>query len=172
VATPTNIGPLLSVTDIARNLDASYERLRGFIEALGTDLGPIKGQGKGFRYTYETQDVLRRLLEAQDRGELTPKTAKAWLAQQNGHGTPESLSRDIVPIAQLPPESGTLKGEEFVTAIVRALAQAAPEDRLLTLKEAHQEYGVSIGALRQMALKEGGRVKVKKSAVLAYIAHL
>jgi len=167
-----DVGPLLSVTDIAKNLDASYERLRGFIEALGTDLNPIKGQGKGFRYTYETQEQLRRLLEAQDRGELTPKTAKAWLAQQNGHGVPESPTWDIVPIAQLPPESGTLKGEEFVTAIVRALAQAAPDDKLLTLKEAHQEYGVSVGALKGLALKEGGRVKVKKSSVLAYIAHL
>lgn len=148
---PGDPGPLLSLTDMARNLGVSYDRLRGFVEALGADLHPLRGRGKGFRYLPETQDTLQALLDAQDRGEVTPRTAAAWLkthTERNGETDSSALT----------PEN-----------IALALRETLPplEDKLLTLKEAHAAYGVPYRALRTLPRRFG---KIRKTDVLRLIA--
>jgi hypothetical protein len=151
VTAPADPGPLLSLTDMARNLGVSYDRLRGFVEALGADLHPMRGRGKGFRYLPETQDTLQALLEAQDRGEVTPRTATAWLKthpERNGTA-----------------ESSPLTAESFALALRETLPPL--DDKLLTLKEAHAAYGVPYRALRTLPRRFG---KIRKTDVLRLIA--
>jgi len=136
---------------MARNLGASYDRLRGFVEALGADLHPVRGRGKGFRYTPQTQDTLRALLEAQDRGEVTPRTAGAWL-RTHGERNGET-------------ESAPITAEDLALALREVLPPL--DDKLLTLKEAHAAFGVPYRALRALPRRFG---KIRKTDVLRLIA--
>jgi hypothetical protein len=63
-------------------------------------------------------------------------------------------------------------GQQIVTAMQHVGLIPAPSDRLLTIKQAMSEYGISEGTLHKMSVKEGGKRKVKESKIRAYLRDL
>ena len=73
---------LLTLKDLAERLGVTYGRLRGFAEVPGVApyVGAVAVPGvKGVRYSPGAEGQFRRLITAQDAGEVTPRTAKAHL---------------------------------------------------------------------------------------------
>lgn len=120
-ATTLDVGPLLSLAEIARRLDVSYERLRGFADEAAADLGAVKGQGKGWKYPFSSLALFEALITAQDHGEVTPKTAAAWLKRRDERNGEEE--RAIVPIPQEVPESPRLNLDDLADAIGRGIQE-------------------------------------------------
>ncbi len=120
-AEPIDVGPLFSLAEIARKLNISYERLRGFADAAGEELGGVRGQGKGLKYPYASIERFRALLAAHERGEVTPATAAAWLKRFNeAH---RSGNRAIVPIAHEPVEPVRLNLDDLAMAIGQGIQE-------------------------------------------------
>lgn len=101
-----------------------------------------------------------------------PDALRAFLKKQDGQEL-TAMPNVPVPSTHL---SDIRENANIGLEIVRAMQQVGVippiEDRLLTLKEAATEYGVSMAVLHKMSVLEGGRRKVKRSVVLTYIASL
>jgi hypothetical protein len=174
----------LSLSELRETLEARGVSLSlsALSELIRTgDIGEllhIGGKGNRKEFPPDAVDVLAafwpRYKEANGRLPQAPAMLRGFLKQEN------SGLIALVPAASEFSETLKLADgaalDRHTQALVRhaeALeALPAPDDRLLTLKEAHALYGVSLAALHTISFREGGRRKVKASAVRAYIASL
>lgn len=103
-----------------------------------------------------------------------PDALRAFLHKQNGArqelATTSGAGLSLTTLSEFR-ETANI-GQQIVAAMQQAGVIPAPDDKLLTLKEAAEQYGVSVAALHRISIREGSRRKVKRSAVLAYIAGL
>ena len=87
----------------------------------------------------------------------------------------EQLAMAITQLANLPAAVAQLAA---IVETQRAIAESTPatpppDDELLTLAEAHRRFGISMATLRTLPrVTDGGRKKVKRSAVRAYLQSL
>lgn len=84
--TEPDSGPTLyDLKTVGEQLGVTYSRIRRFAEAPGVaeSLGAVKVKStQGWRYPEESVGKWRQLMVEADKGLLTPKTAAAWLANQ------------------------------------------------------------------------------------------
>lgn len=178
---------LLTLKALAEQLGVGYSRLRGFADAPGMSafLGAVNVPGvKGVRYPPSAEADFRYLIDAQDRGLVTPKTAAAFLRNRTEEpmgsrnaivalpqGSNGMAGGDIVPM----PQSGNAAGELLAAleALTAALKQqtkaAAPADRALTREEAARLLACSPRAVGRYvpALRPG---VYRESDVQEYLA--
>jgi hypothetical protein len=134
--------PIYSLTDLQRRLDVPYDRLRGFIRYaevrhwLGARSLP---NVQGDRFPIEAELKLRQLLEAQDAGLITPKTAAAWIDRTFSLDTGGELGQDTngTSIDRVSPQPIANLLEEIRDEIRRLGSWPnSPTDRLIDATEA------------------------------------
>jgi len=178
----------LTLQQIAERLEVKYGRLRGFAEAEGVrgHVGAIDAKGvKGVRYPAEAVALFRNLIEAQDAGLVTPKTASAWLSRLRAEtGDAAMLPSDtsamsphtrptgsaIVPMSQS--DNGPLLS--LLDRLVRAQeSQPAPpaEDRLLDADAAAELLACSPRSVGRY-VRPVRRGVWRRSDIMHYIAAL
>lgn len=86
---------------------------------------------------------------------------------QGNSAPPESTALTLSDIRE---KAGV--GLEIVQAMQQIGLIPAPDDKLLTLEEARELYGVAPSTLRKLSVKDGGKRRVKRSAVLLYLRDL
>lgn len=177
----------LTLQQIAERLEVKYGRLRGFAEAEGVR-GHVGAQDvpgvKGVRYPAEAVALFRNLIEAQDAGLVTPKTAAAWLSRLRAEpGDAPLLQSDTAALIPLARPTGTAivptsqSDNGTLTALLDRLVRAQesqpapPEDRLLMAEEAAELLACSPRSVGRF-VKPVRRGVWRRSDILRYIASL
>ncbi|MES2461135.1 MAG: hypothetical protein V4671_11175 [Armatimonadota bacterium] len=196
----TESGPTLyDLKQIGEQIGVTYSRIRRFAESPGVaeSLGAVKVKSvQGWRYPVESVEKWRQLMTEADRGLLTPKTAGAWLANQQTEpvetsapaagntsaaalvglmgelalGSDDSALTHIGP-AQLVAAMMRLaeKLEQNAEAVVAAAPSKEPE-RWYTLVGAAEATGMSQKTIRENVphVVEGSRKKWSGRDLAAY----
>ena len=177
---------LLTLREVCERLGVDYEFLRPYasLPELRAHVGARDKKGtRGVGFPVESLSVFAQIVEDVQANRVTLKTLPAHLnalqivpashlhnsLQRQGSDSVESaiVALSHFPVSELIQAIGTLS---HLPAALAALP--APDDELLTVKDAAARYGVSPSVLRDLRVKDGGRLKVKKSDVLKYIAGL
>ncbi len=186
---PTDIAPLqqsrnaeqppadlLTLKEISERLGVAYGRLRGFAETPGVAeyVGAVKVAGvKGVRYPAEAEGQFARLVQAQDAGIVTPKTARAFLASASVAPL-QQLSNDgdgrvIVPLQQSREGTAVAAMERLSDMLSSRLP--APADRLVGREEAAQLLACKPGSVGRY-IRPVRRGAWRHSDIQRYIAAL
>jgi hypothetical protein len=158
----------LDLTAIAEMTQCSYSVLRRYAEQpeVQRTLGAANLPGtKGVRWPLASLETWRNIAEGHLSGKLTPKTAAAFLS-------------DKAAIVVLPQSGNELTqiGNDAVTGIARIVellerhnAVNPPADKLLSMKQAHEETGLPYAILRGLRVKVGNRLYCRRSDCLRVI---
>lgn len=169
-------GDLLTLKEISERLGVAYGRLRGFAETPGVAeyVGAVNVPGvKGVRYPAEAEGQFARLVQAQDAGLVTPKTARAFLASSSVVPL-QQLSNDgdggsIVPLRQSGNGDAVAAMERLSDMLAARLPM--PADRLVDRMEAAQLLACKPGAVGRY-VRPVRRGAWRHSDVQSYIAGL
>lgn len=145
----------LTRKEVAERLGVTDGRLRGYTEVSTEYFGGRNVGGKGVRYPLASVEKFRQALR------LTPvsfrEAARSWSAspEENSNGGNGAIA---VPMNQSTDPAAMV--HLLAQAIRESMAEAAaPPDKLLTMQEARDEFGLSVGTLRALPhVKEGRRV--------------
>lgn len=153
------------LTAIAELTQTAYGVLRRYAEQTEVQraFGAERQAGaKGVRWPESSLSDWHNLAEGHRNGTITPKTVAAYLSKQTAL-VPLSNS-GIAPIQQL--------GEDAVSLLHRiaeALERQPPADKLLSMKQAHEETGLPYAILRGIRVKVGNRLYVRRLDALRAI---
>ena len=163
-----------------RGIEVSYSSLSALLayEGMG-ELLEVSGGKNLKRFPLKSADILLDFWPVfQEAGGRKPN-AVAILRRVLERGSWVRGSGELITggAASLVPRTSELAAQERYTLALEKHTAAlealpAPEDELLSVKDAAARYGVSPSVLREMRVKDGGRLKVKRSDVLKYIAGL
>ena len=180
----TITGERLTIADLARELHPRMNR--SLIQRYDANEDLRRLLGKDDRsYPAESLRFWQMIAEAREQNPplVKPETAGVFLqALMERERSGESITGNRTAIIPVKPPSQI---EALVTTLIalpdaltqRVIAEidrrvAPPDDRLLTLRQAHDTYGVSYRTLRGLMVKEGSRSKVRQSDVLRLIQSL
>ena len=177
---------LLTLREVCERLGVDYEFLRPYasLPELRAHVGARDKKGtRGVGFPAESLAVFAQIVEDVQANRVTLKTLPAHLnalhivpaarqpgslARQGGEAVESAIvALSHFPVSELIAAIGALS---HLPAALAALP--APDDELLSVKDAAARYGVSPSVLRGLRVKDGGRLKVRKSDVLKYIAGL
>jgi hypothetical protein len=160
----------LDLSRIAELTQCPYSVLRRYAEQeeVKRALGAANLPGtKGVRWPVASLETWQNMVAAHKAGKITPKTAAAFLSDKEA----------IVVLPQSGTELSQI-GNDAIGLLARLVElheakTTPPPDNLLTLKEAKTEFpNVSLSILRNLRVKSGSRLYVKRSAIYAYIQSL
>lgn len=155
-------GEWLDLTAIAEMTQTAYGVLRRYAEQTEVQraFGAERQAGaKGVRWPMSSLSEWRNLADRHRDGTITPRTVAAYLSKQTAL-VPLSNS-GIAPIQQL--------GEDAVGFLARMVellemhnATLPPPDKLLSMRQAHDETGLSYAILRGLRFRVGNRLYVSR----------
>jgi hypothetical protein len=164
----------LTLKEIAARIGVTYGRLRGFAEAEGVAVfvGAQDVPGvKGVRYPAEAEGLFKHLIEAQDAGLVTPKTAAAWLANVQQQPVPlPGGNGNVVLWRQTDNPAALASALEHIAGLLQSRIEPV-EDRLIDAEEASRLLCCNPRRVGRY-VKSVRRGRWRRSDVLRYIAAL